>query len=308
MPTTQTRAAAITAPQLAPALVKAVKAKKVVDLSVLNARHLPVHWGGAGVGNYAFPFMQVKEVIDYDGPAAQYWVGTQIMDSRTGTHITPPAHYGLPHGFTINQYQGDIRTWAQQFEKDFGKIQSTNMTSDRVPVSQMVGPARVINVQDLVGTTDPGTWPAAPAILPAHIQTYENMHGDIEGGEVVIFHTGHTDAHFLAPKRGRMEMVMKAPLDGASEGWPSPTPETIRYLAERGVRHVAIDAPSMGSVDPKAAAMTHWAAANAGMIFTEFLINVGALPAKGAFYIFLNPKIENNHGGPGRAIAILPHG
>lgn len=42
------------------------------------------------------------------------------------------------------------------------------------------------------------------------------------------------------------------------------------------------------------------------MIFTEFLTGVGQLPATGAFYIFLNPKIANNHGGPGRAIAILP--
>ncbi len=54
--------------------------------------------------------------------------------------------------------------------------------------------------------------------------------------------------------------------------------------------------------------MTYWAGANAGVIFTEFLTDVGQLPATGAFYIFLNPKIENNHGGPGRAIAILPMG
>ena len=42
------------------------------------------------------------------------------------------------------------------------------------------------------------------------------------------------------------------------------------------------------------------------MIFTEFLIGLGQLPPEGAFFVFLNPKIENNHGGPGRAIAILP--
>jgi kynurenine formamidase len=54
--------------------------------------------------------------------------------------------------------------------------------------------------------------------------------------------------------------------------------------------------------------MTYWAAARVGMIFTEYLIDVGQLPATGAFYVFLNPKIENNHGGPGRAIGILPVG
>jgi kynurenine formamidase len=62
----------------------------------------------------------------------------------------------------------------------------------------------------------------------------------------------------------------------------------------------------MGSVNGQEAVMTHWAQANAGIMFTEFLIGVGELPPTGAFFIFLNPKIENNHGGPGRAIAILP--
>ena len=101
-------------------------------------------------------------------------------------------------------------------------------------------------------------------------------------------------------------MCVKAPLDGVSEGWPAPAPEAIAYLANKGVVHVAIDAPDMGSVDARESAMTHWMAVNEGMIFTEFLTGVGQLPATGSFYIFLNPKITGNHGGPGRAIAILP--
>lgn len=44
------------------------------------------------------------------------------------------------------------------------------------------------------------------------------------------------------------------------------------------------------------------------MIFTEYLLGATQLPTKGAFYVFLNPRIENNHGGSGRAVAILPHG
>ena len=60
----------------------------------------------------------------------------------------------------------------------------------------------------------------------------------------------------------------------------------------------------MGSVSPRKAATTYWAGANAGILFSEFLTDVGSLPSSGAFYIFLNPKIENNHGGPGRAVAV----
>ena len=182
------------------------------------------------------------------------------------------------------------------------------MTSDKVPVSQMMGPARVINVQNLSGSTNQEDWPASPAITVEVVRAHELAHGKIKAGEVVIFQTGHTDAHFRPMLRNRLERALKAPLDGQMEGWAAVTPETVQYLAGNGVRHVAIDAPSAGSVDPKERAFTYWAAANEGMIFTEYLTGVGQLPAKGAFYVFLNPKIENNHGGPGRAIGILPVG
>lgn len=57
---------------------------------------------------------------------------------------------------------------------------------------------------------------------------------------------------------------------------------------------------------PVESMMTHWAAVNHDMIFTEYLLGVGQFPPKGAFYVFLAHRLENNHGGPGRAIAILP--
>ena len=182
------------------------------------------------------------------------------------------------------------------------------MTSDKVPIYYFMGPARVIDAQNLAGTTSQADWPASPKITPELVQAYEKTFGDFKAGEVVIFNTGHTSTHFRPFERGRIDETLKGPLDAKSEGWPAPTPEVIQYLAQKGIRHVATDAPYMGSVNPKEAAMTYWAGANAGMIFTEFLTNVGDLPPAGAFYIFLNPKIENNHGGPGRAIAILPYG
>ena len=37
-------------------------------------------------------------------------------------------------------------------------------------------------------------------------------------------------------------------------------------------------------------------------------IGAAQLPPTGAFYVFLAPKIENGHGAPGRAVAILPYG
>ncbi len=305
-PTVETRAAAITDLKLAAQLAAAIRAKRVVDLSVILSMRHPVWWPGRGLGNYAFPYHVVDPVNDFSGPFGPYWVNAHFLDSRTGTHVDPPAHYGPPPGFDFSRYDDVTRSWLQEFEAAHGKLSTTDMTSDRVPIHYFVGPARVIDVRHLVGTTDPGDWPASPVITVDDIKVHEIMHGGLAAGQVAIFETGHTSTHFASFTRGQAEMCVKAPLDGISEGWPAPSPQAIAYLADRGIVHVAIDAPDMGSVDARESAMTHWMAVNEGMIFTEFLTGVGQLPATGSFYIFLNPKIAGNHGGPGRAIAILP--
>ncbi len=223
--------------------------------------------------------------------------------------VAEEQHRPLRPGDAVLYWSGyDDQTEAalREFEAQYGDLPTADMTSDKIPVHYLVGPARVINVQHRVGTTDAEMWPSSPAITADDIKAYEKTHGSIRQGEIVLFNTGHTSTHFRTFERGSPEMCMREPLAGRSEGWPAPTPEAIFYLAEKGVRHVGIDTPDMGSVDAVEAAHTHWAAVKEGMIFSEFLIGVGQLPPTGAFYIFLNPKIENNHGGPGRAIAILP--
>ncbi len=305
-PTVETRAVAITNPTLAARLLKAVSAKRVVDLSVTLSMTHPVWWPGRRVGRHVFPYSSVQPVNYFDGPFGPYWVNTHIMDAHTGTHVDPPAHYGPPPGFDVAGFNETTREALRDFEAAHGPLKRTEMTTDKVPLHRFMGPARVINVQHRVGTTSREDWPASPVIMVDDVRRHEGLYGEIVDGEVVLFHTGHTDAHFRRFERGRVDRSVKAPLDGLSEGWPAPSAEVIGYLAGKGVKHVGIDAPDMGSVDPVESMKTHWAAVNHDMIFTEYLLGVGQLPPKGAFYIFLSPRLENNHGGPGRAIAILP--
>ncbi len=97
---------------------------------------------------------------------------------------------------------------------------------------------------------------------------------------------------------------MSDPINGTCEGWPAPGPDTIHYLASRGVRCLATDAPSLGGVEPKQALMTYWALGSKGMVAIEFLTNVGKLP-KQAYFLFASVKIAGAHGGPGRALAFF---
>ena len=306
-PTAETRAVAIVTKDLVSVLLPAVKAHNVVDLSVPLQMDNPISWPGVGIGNYAFPYYTVDNVVSFTGPIAPYWVNTHLQDSRTGTHITPPAAYSPPPGFDISKYDAKTSAWRKEYEEKFGPVVPSEMTSEKVPPHYLMGPARVIDVRNLVGSTRSSEWPKSPAITVDLIQSHEQVHGPIRAGEIVIFASGHTANHFRPLERGRIDEVIKGPLDGKQEGWPAATPETIRYLASKGVKHVATDSPSIGSVVQKDATMTYWAGSSAGMIFTEYLLGATRLPAKGAFYVFLNPRIENNHGGSGRSIAILPH-
>ena len=51
------------------------------------------------------------------------------------------------------------------------------MTTEKVPLDWTCGPARVIDVRSLVGSTDRKAWPASPEITPALIEAFEKEHG-----------------------------------------------------------------------------------------------------------------------------------
>ena len=152
-----------------------------------------------------------------------------------------------------------------------------------------------------MGSTQEAQWPASPEITPSHIQSYENEQGPLRAGEIVIFASGHVDRHFRPLPAG--EACMKAPLDGKAEGWPAPGPDAILYLAGKGIRCVATDAPTLGGVNPEKALMTYWTLGTQGVAGVEFLTGVLDLP-KRAYFIFAAVKVRDGHGGHGRAIAL----
>lgn len=222
------------------------------------------------------------------------------MDSMAGTHLVPPS-YALPPDATPVEYSSEVRGWLAEYERKYGKRGASTMTTDQVPLAWTCGPARVIDVTSLVGTTTEKSWPASPEITVAQIEAYEKQNGSLKPGDIVIFKTGHLDRHFKAQPNDAG--VWSDPLHGKSEGWPAPGPETIVYLKSKEIRCVAIDAPDLGGVDPKRALMTYWALGSREMVGVEFLSNVGAVP-KDAYFLFAALKIRNCHGGPGRAIVL----
>lgn len=293
------RALAVVGDSLAKRLIDSARKKNVVDLSVTLSSELPVTWPGPGVGRHRQPYLTVP--IMYAANLGLNHV-THMLDSNAGTHLVPPAYALPPEGFDNARYSPEVRGWLSEFEKKHGPRGTSDVTAEKVPLAQMCGRARVIDVTALAGTTDKKRWPASPEITAEHLQQFEKREGELQPGDVAIFHSGHNDKYFKPMPEG--SACLADPLNGKQEGWPAPGPDAIAYLAKKGVRCVATDGPSLGGVEPKRALMTYWALGSRGLVGVEFLINVGKLP-KDAYFIFAPVKIRDCHGGPGRALAFF---
>ena len=314
------RAFSVVGGELPKRLIDAAKNKRAIDLSPTLAPNLPITSPGIGTGNHRQVYLKIdflySEYLDL-------WHHTHLMDSMAGTHLVPPSFALPPEDVgrallpvesskektgksarpTID-YSPEVRGWLIDYEQKYGPRGVSSMTTEQVPLAWTSGPARVIDVRSLVGTTDSKSWPASPEITSAHIQAFEKQSGELKVGDVVLFHTGHLDKHFK-PQPNDMG-VWSDPLSGKSEGWPAPGPDAIVYLKSKGIRCVATDAPDLGGVDPKQALMTYWALGSREMVGVEFLHNVSSVPRdKPAYFLFAPLKVRDCHGGPGRAIVLV---
>jgi kynurenine formamidase len=147
--------------------------------------------------------------------------------------------------------------------------------------------------------------PTGPVITLQFLQEHAKSK-PFQPGEIVAFRTGHTDAKLKPlPAAPDKDALFVLPLEGKAEGWASPTPEAIAWLAGQGIRCVATDGPALGGVDPNHSQQVDWMAAGKGMLVIEFLTNLQAVEGKEAFFLFAPIKIEGTRGGYGRALAIV---
>lgn len=291
------RAFAIVGGDLPQRLIDACRNKRAVDLSPTLASNLPVVSPGVGAGEHRQTYLKVdflySEYLDM-------WHHTHLMDSMVGTHLVPPA-FALPADETPVPYAPEVRGWLVEYEQKYGRRGRSARTAEQVPIEWTCGPARVVDVRGLVGTTERRQWPMSPEITPALLEKFEAENGPLKPGEIVIFCTGHLDRYFRPQPDD--QGVWSEPLNGKSEGWPAPGPDAIVYLQKRGIRCVATDAPDLGGVDPRRALMTYWALGSRDMVGVEFLHQVDKIPA-GGYFLFAASKIVGCHGGPGRAIVL----
>jgi kynurenine formamidase len=296
-PYSEGRAFGVVGP-LAGRLIASARKRQVVDLSIGLADNLPTAWPGRGVGNHRQPYVKIRFGFNANTRAT---FPMHMLDSNAGTHLVPPAYALPPPGFDNTSYAPEVRAWLSEYEKAYGPRGTSNITADKVPIAQTCGPARVIDVKHLLGSTKKESWPASPEITMMHLRAFEKQHGELKADDVVLFRSGWSDQYYKPLPAGNA--CMEEPINGKREGWPAPGPEAIGYLASKGIRCVGTDAPSLGGVEEKRALWTYWLLGSKGMVGVEFLTNLGGL-ANNAYFVFAAVKIKDCHGGPGRAIAL----
>lgn len=244
----------------------------VVDLSVTTSDNLPC---SPPEGQRPAQFLMNW----YTWPRGPYKEFVQIHDDHTGTHVDAPSHFT------------PVADTELEHATEFGSV-----TIEQIPLGQLMGPACVVDVRPLTEGYPRGETThlrESPVIGETYLKEWESEHGEFEEDEIVLFYTGWSDSYYVPyPEGFRYD-----------RSHPAPSPDAIVHLYERGVRHIGIDARGIGLMQDDCT--PHWAALGRGMIASENLTNLGRLPTRGAFFVFLPHKFAGATGGLGRAIAFV---
>jgi kynurenine formamidase len=192
-----------------------------------------------------------------------YFTRSFWMLEHYGTHMDAPAHFPP------------------------GKI-----TLDQIPVRKFFGPAVLIDVQaDAEKNSD-------YRLTPARITEWENRHGVIPAGAIVILRTGWAARW---PDEARYRNMDSS---GVMH-FPGYSVESSKALIARGVSGLGIDTLSIDYGASKVFEV-HRLTLPANLYHLENLANLDQLPERGAFIIAAPIKLEGGSGGPCRVFALMP--
>jgi kynurenine formamidase len=169
-------------------------------------------------------------------------------------------------------------------------------TVDRIPLAKLVAPAVVVDVSKKCAANPDY------AISAADIQSWENAHGAIPEGNIVLFRTGW--GRFWPDKK--RYIGSDTPGDTAHLHFPSLGRSAAEFLTkQRRIAGIGVDTASI-DVGISRDFIVHQIINGANLYGLENLANLNQLPETGALVIALPMKIKGGSGAPTRVIAILP--
>ena len=249
---------------------------RFVDCSLLVAPEYPATWP-----THPFPRFQLihEQTI---GPNSPFNIDVLLIDGNTGTQMDVPPHSVVRP--ELNREKSGPLGLA---------------FTDKIEAWQFGGEACVVDVREMLDKAPNGV---SPLVMPAQVEAFEKQHRQLRFGDVVLFRSDYSDKYYRPFPDGHRYIADVA--DRLAPGYPDPGPETMEFLATRGVMTLGTDSASMGPM-PNLAEPTHYAGLRHGMIWTEGATNLSQLPSTGAFYCMLSPKHADGMYSETRVFAIV---
>ena len=175
---------------------------------------------------------------------------------------------------------------------------------EQIPVDRLVGPGVMVDIVDKVEEQGLDT-----ELEVADLAAWEEEHGAIPWGAVVIVHTGHgrfyTNASAYWGRPAELELGEE---DTEHLHFPGVSEAAARWLVEeRGVRGVGLDTPST-DLGQSRTFPTHRVLSAANVWGLENLADTEDLPPRGFTVLAMVHRLEGGSGGPARVVAWLEEG
>jgi kynurenine formamidase len=219
-----------------------------------------------------------------------YWPTESGFQYHYEHHGMTPGGYFYASGYFASPEHGGTHMDAPlHFNRDGASV-------DRVPLTQTIGPAAVIDFSARAAGDPDAT------LSVDDITGYENRNGRIPDGAIVVARSGW--GRFW-PDRKRY-MGTDQPGDVAGLRFPGFSAKAVLFLLkQRSVIALAIDTASMDPGNSRSFPVHRlWLGANRPGF--ENLANIERLPAAGAILFCAPMKIGGGTGAPARIFALLP--
>jgi len=215
------------------------------------------------------PVFRLDSVADGVTSGGYYYASNNYSGSEHGgTHLDAPVHFA----------QG---RW----------------TTDQIPLDRLIGSAVVVDVS-AASSANPDY-----QVTAADLAAWEEAHGRIEPGTIVLIRTGFSQR--WPDARTYLGTTERGDAAVAKLHFPGIHPEAATWLVERQVKAVGIDTASI-DFGQSTTYDTHPRLYERNIPGFENLNALDQLPARGATVYALPIKIKGGSGGPLRAIAVVP--